>query len=70
MTCAGDAGDDRRLARIGVLVGGGEPVPIATVVSRPGLVWIDDQKGVALGEFVHASAGCEVRTPSACRRGA
>ena len=39
----------RPVARIGRLVRGGEPVPIATVVGRPRLFWVGDQKGVLLG---------------------
>src|SRR5205807_10543164 len=59
---AGDAGDDRRLARIGLLISRGEPVPIATVVSRPRLLWVDDEEGVLFGELVHPRGGRELRS--------
>ena len=57
---AGDAGDDRRLARACLLVGGGEPVPVAAAVGRGGLLWVGDEEGVLLGEVVHPGAGGEV----------
>ena len=59
---AGDASDDRGLARIGLLVRRGEPVPVATVVSRPRLLWVGDEEGVLLGELVHPRAGREVQS--------
>ncbi len=59
---AGDASDDCRLARIGLLVRRGEPVPIATVISRPRLLWVGNEEGVLLGELVHPCAGRKVRS--------
>ena len=56
----GDAGDDRRLAGTGALVGWLKPVPVAAVVGRGGLLGVGDQEGVLLGELVHAGAGGEV----------
>src|SRR6201993_2323859 len=47
-------------AGAGVLVGGGEPVPVAAVVCRARLLWVGDEENVLLGELVHASAGREV----------
>jgi len=34
-----------RLARMGLLVRRGEPVPVAAVVSRPRLLWVGDEEG-------------------------
>src|SRR2546423_14868628 len=54
---AGDTGDDRWLAGVGLLVGGGEPVPVAAAVGRAGLFWVGDEGGVLFGEVVHSGAG-------------
>ena len=57
---AGDAGDDGRLARACLLVGAGEPVPVAAAVGRSRLLRVGDEEGVLLGEVVHPGAGGEV----------
>ena len=44
----------------GLLVGRGEPVPVAPVVGRARLLGIGHEEGVPLGEIVHPRAGGEV----------
>ena len=57
---AGDAGDQRGLALIALLVAGAEPVPALLGVGRLRLARIDDQAAMLLGERVHPRAGGEV----------
>ena len=57
---AGDSGDDGRLPRACLLVGAGEPVPIAAPVGRGRLLRVGNEEGVLLGEGVHPGASGEV----------
>ena len=57
---AGDAGDQRGLARVALLVARAEPVPALRRVRGRRLRRIDDETGVLFGERVHARAGGEV----------
>ena len=57
---AGDARDDRRLTGARVLVGRGEPVPVAALVGLPRLLGIDDDEAVLLRQLVHPRSRREV----------
>jgi hypothetical protein len=56
----GDAGDQRRLSPLPLLVGRAEPVPAFGVVGRRRLCGIDDQPAMLLRHHVHARPGGEI----------
>jgi hypothetical protein len=57
---ARDAGYDRRLAHLALLVFRLEPVPAPLPVGFGGLLGVDDEEAAALCKLVHARAGREI----------
>ena len=56
-----DAGDNRGLTSVTLLVAGTEPVPVAAIVRRSRLLGIGDKERVQFGLVIHPGAGREVR---------
>ena len=61
MAITSDAGENRRLTRVTLLVVGTEPVPVAAIVRRSRLLGIGNDERMLLGQVVHPGAGCEIR---------
>ena len=67
---AGEAREDRRLARRRALVGELEPVPAGRAVGAPRLPRLGDEEAALLGERVHAPCRRRSRRGSGCSRAA
>ena len=67
---AGDAGDQRRLAAVALLVVRVEPVPAALRVGALVLRRVGDEQAVLLGQRVHAACRRRSRRATGCSRAA